>query len=38
MIDHKWDDWRRTDGRWEPALVLTLALGMAIAAFLATIH
>jgi hypothetical protein len=35
MVDQ---DWRHSDARWEPNLVMTLALGMAIAAFLAIVH
>lgn len=38
MIQDKWDDdWQRTDRRFEPTIVLTLALGLAIATFLAAL-
>ncbi len=37
MIPERWhSDWQREERRFEPAIVLTLTLGMAIAAFLAT--
>jgi hypothetical protein len=38
MIDGKWEhNWQEDERRFEPAIVLTLTLGMAIAAFLAMI-
>jgi len=37
MVEDKWqDDWQRQEKRFEPAIILTLTLGMAIAIFLAT--
>lgn len=32
------EDWKASDSRWDPSLIMTLALGMTIAVFLATVH